>query len=157
MRILSMRSSTLKFSLVLLISVLAISSLMIFVPASNEELVATKISYSDINSSDDMLAFISRFGWKVEQTPVEEVEIVIPNEFDGAFSDYNEIQRAQGLDLEKYRGEKAVKFTYKVTNYEDFDGTVHINLIVLNNKIIGGDVCSADPNGFIYGFSGKSA
>ena len=157
MRIFSMRSSTLKFSLLLILSVVALSSLIILVPSANDAAAATNVSYSGVYSNEDRISFISKFGWTVERDPVEEVEITIPAAFDASFSEYNEIQRAQGLDLEKYRGDTATKFTYGVTNYSGYDGAVYIHLIVFDNKIIGGDVSSADANGFIYGFSGSAA
>ena len=39
-----------------------------------------------------------------------------------------------------------------VTNYPGYSGTVHANVIVYRNRVIGGDVCSADVGGFIHGF-----
>ncbi len=155
MRIWSVRSTTLKFTLVLVLSVIAVSALVIFVPSAGDAAVASGISYSNIDSNADRIAFISQFGWTVEQDPVEEVEVTIPKEFDNVYSEYNDIQLSQGLSLSKYRGKDVVRYTYTVTNYEDFDGTVYINLLVYKNKIIGGDICSADGNGFVCGFSGE--
>lgn len=66
---------------------------------------------------------------------------------------YNEIQRAQGLDLAKYKNKKVSRFTYKVTNYEGYEGEVYANLLVWRDKVVGGDVCSKDVNGFVHGFA----
>ncbi len=49
-----------------------------------------------------------------------------------------------------------MRYTYEITNYEGYEGTVYVNLLVYRNKIVGGDVCSADASGFIHGFE-KSA
>ncbi|MBQ8448815.1 MAG: DUF4830 domain-containing protein, partial [Clostridia bacterium] len=84
--------------------------------------------------------------------PIEEVEVSIPAEFDTVYIGYNDIQKAQGLNLAKYKGKEVVRYTYEVTNYEGYDGTVYINLLVYRNKVVGGDVCSADASGFIHGF-----
>ena len=43
-------------------------------------------------------------------------------------------------------------YTYSVKNYPGYEGEVHVNLLVYKNTVIGGDVCSADVNGFVHGF-----
>jgi hypothetical protein len=68
------------------------------------------------------------------------------------FTGYNEIQKRQGLDLSKYKKKNVMRYTYEVKNYKDYDGTVYANIIVYRNKVIGGDICSADVTGFIHGF-----
>ena len=45
-----------------------------------------------------------------------------------------------------------MRYTYELTNYDGYDGKVYVNMIVYRNRVIGGDVCSADVNGFIHGF-----
>ena len=45
-----------------------------------------------------------------------------------------------------------MRYTYEITNYPDYKGTVYANLIVYRDRIIGGDICTADVNGFIHGF-----
>ena len=67
--------------------------------------------------------------------------------------DKAEIKRISGFDfyINEYKGKKVMRYTYKVTNYEGYGDTVFANLLVHKNKIIGGDICSADPNGFAHG------
>lgn len=155
MRIISMRSQNLKFALVLLLSVAVLTTLVIVVPSAESSAADAKISYSDIYTNADRVSFISKFGWEVEEAPCGETSVVLPAEFDENMRRYNEIQLSQGLDLTKYRGKEVVKYTYSIKNYTDFDGEVLINLLVYKDKIVGGDICSADGNGFIYGFSGE--
>ena len=85
--------------------------------------------------------------------PVSVSDIVIPTNFDATYDTYNNIQLAQGLDLSKYKGKKAVKYTYKVTNYPDNAETVNANLIVVDETIIAGDVSSTSLGGFMHGFA----
>ena len=66
---------------------------------------------------------------------------------------YNNIQLHQGLDLTKYSGKEVSRYTYKVTNYPDYSGDVKANIIVYRNRVIGGDICSADVDGFIKDFT----
>ena len=42
-----------------------------------------------------------------------------------------------GFDLSKYKGDRAKKYTYRVTNYPDSKVDVNANLIVYKNKVIG--------------------
>ncbi|MCI8442308.1 MAG: DUF4830 domain-containing protein [Provencibacterium sp.] len=98
------------------------------------------------------LEFISQFGWEVEEEPVEIEEVLIPAEFDAVYESYNTLQRAQGLDLTRYRGKMVKRFTYQVLNYPDSGDEVRLNLLVAENKVIGGDVCSMALDGFMHGF-----
>ena len=100
----------------------------------------------------ERLAFIDQFGWKVKEDPVEIAEVIVPETFDEVYEKYNTLQIEQGLDLTPYQGKRVKRWTYEVTNYPDYDGTVYISLLVYKDKVIGGDVCSADVNGFVHGF-----
>ena len=100
------------------------------------------------------LSFLSQFGWEVEEDPVEVSEVLIPGKFDRAFEEYNEMQKKQGLDLSKYAGRRAKRWTYEVKNYPGFEnsGLVQANLFVYEGRVIGGDICSLESDGFIRDF-----
>lgn len=157
----SLKASSLKFVSVLLISVISLAALILFVPqyqpttANTLYLNNETINYSKIKTNEDRIDFLSQFGWTVNSAAVEEQEVTIPGEFDNVFVGYNEIQRMQGLDLSKYKRKTMMRYTYEVTNYKDYDGTVYANLLVYRNKVVGGDICSADVDGFIKGFNGQ--
>lgn len=146
------RINTLKLIAITMLSIMTVAALVIFVPSYESAIASSSINYEKVYSNSDRVEFISQFGWSVEQTPIEEVEVSIPSEFDTVYIGYNDIQKAQGLNLAKYKGKEVVRYTYKITNYEDYDGTVYVNLLVYRNKIVGGDICSADSTGFIHGF-----
>ena len=110
---------------------------------------AGKISFENVRSNEDRVAFLRQFGWEVGSEGVGEVRLKLPAEFDGIMNEYNEIQKSQGLDLSKYKGNEVTMYTYVVTNYPGYDGEVRANVIVANNRVVAGDVCSADPDGFI--------
>ena len=156
MFIYSVRASTLKFLAVICVSLVAIITLIAFVPAYGEGSISAskdeEITYTGVKTNEDRIAFLSQFGWEVKEEPVEECEVTIPSEFDKIFTGYNEIQKRQGLDLSDYKKKKVVRYTYEVTNYKGAEGTVYANVIVYRNRVIGGDVCSADVTGFIHGF-----
>ena len=147
------RINTLKLIGITALSVLVVAALVIFVPTYESTSASNGISYEKVYSNSDRVEFLSGFGWEVAQTPIEEVEVSIPTEFDTVYIGSNEIQKAQGLNLAKYKGKEVVRYTYEIKNYEGYEGTVYVNLLVYRNKIVGGDVCSADASGFIHGFT----
>ncbi|MBQ7290550.1 MAG: DUF4830 domain-containing protein [Clostridia bacterium] len=153
MFITTLRINTLKLIGITALSVLVVAALVIFVPTYESTSASNGISYEKVYSNSDRVEFLSGFGWEVAQTPIEEVEVSIPAEFDTVYIGYNEIQKAQGLNLAKYKGKEVVRYTYEIKNYEGYEGTVYVNLLVYRNKIVGGDVCSADASGFIHGFT----
>ena len=148
----TLRANTLKLIGITLLSFMAVAALVIFVPSYESAMASSGVRYDKVYSNSDRVEFISKFGWTVAQTPIEEVLVSIPAEFDTVYIGYNDIQKAQGLNLAKYKGKEVVRYTYEVTNYEDYEGTVYVNLLVYRNKVVGGDVCSADAAGFIHGF-----
>ncbi len=158
MFIYSLRASTLKFFAVICVSLVALITMIAFIPAygSDEGYVAASgevdIQYDGVKTGEDRIEFLKQFGWEVKADPKESVEVTIPAEFDKVFTGYNEIQRRQGLDLSKYKKKKVMRYTYEITNYEGAEGTVYANLLIYRNRVIGGDVCSADTSGFIHGF-----
>lgn len=107
------------------------------------------------STHEDRMSFVSQFGWKVEEDPIEIKEIIIPTEFDDTYNAYNQIQKEQGFDLTEYAGERAKRWTYIVKNYEGYENKecIHINILVHDEIVIGGDVCSVELEGFMHGFS----
>ena len=163
MFIYSLRASTLKFFGVVCVALVALITLIAFVPTYSVEDsgqvsadVKATYHYDKIKDNEARLEFINQFGWTVNPTPTEEVEVSVPEEFDKVFAGYNEIQRRQGLDLAKYKNKRVMRYTYEVTNYPGYTGKVYLNMLVYRNRVIGGDVCSADVNGFIHGFESEA-
>ena len=62
----------------------------------------------NIKTNEDRIMFLGQFGVTVDPTALEEEEIKIPDTFDKVYMGYNEIQRAQGLDLSKYKNKKVL-------------------------------------------------
>ena len=157
MFICSVRAGTLRFFCIACAALLVLTALVVFVPSSEALAVGgtaeERISFEDVDSNEDRIAFLRAFGWEVEPEPRESTTVTIPREFDKVFAAYNELQRKQGLDLSGYGGKTVERYTYTVTNYDGFEGTVLVNLLIYRGRVIGGDVCSADLNGFVHGLS----
>lgn len=107
-------------------------------------------------SNPERIAFLEQNGWEVEETPVIPGNVRIPSVFDDVYEGYNKIQMEQGFDLKKYAGKEVERYQYVVTNYPNYSGKVRANLLVFDGKIIGGDICSIELDGFMHGILQKS-
>jgi hypothetical protein len=152
----SLKASTLKFFAVVCVALTALVMMITFIPSYDGgefKYITTgneaEINYSKIKTNEDRIKFLEQFGWKVNENPVEEVEVTVPESFDKIFIGYNEIQKRQGLDLTKYARKRVTHYAYKVTNY-DSEGAVYVNLLVHKNRIIAADISSLDGGGFVY-------
>ena len=149
----SVKGNTLKFVGIICLAAILMVSLIVLVPKNSAEAeaqtAAAEIRFDKIKSNTDRVKFLEQFGWEVEKSPSNETVVKIPENFDSVTSAYNDIQKKQGLDLEKYSGKEAVRYTYKVKNFPGYDGAVTANIIVYKKTVIAGDICSSDVDGFI--------
>ena len=51
-------------------------------------------------TNEERIAYLRSLGWEVEPTPILEQEITMPKDFPDVLTQYNELQRQQGFDLE---------------------------------------------------------
>ncbi len=154
----SIKAQTLQFFSVVAISVISLLILIAFIPTYEPTVINTiytetaNINFNKIKTNDDRIDFLEQFGWTVSENAINEEKVTIPQEFDKIMLSYNEFQRQMGLDLAKYKGKDVMRYTYEVTNYPEYEGRVYANILIYRNKVIGGDICSADSKGFLQGF-----
>lgn len=65
-------------------------------------------------------------------------EVAVPKEFDERFTEYNEMLKAQGFDLEPLKGENVRKCVYTVLNAPDETVSTSAVLLVYEDKIAAG-------------------
>lgn len=111
------------------------------------------------SNADERIAYLAQFGWSVIDEPAEVKEIIIPAEFDEVYQNYNKLQLEQGFDLSKYMSKRVKQWSYTVTNYPGYEGKscIRANMLVLDGKVIGGDICSVELDGFMHGFVAPNA
>lgn len=102
---------------------------------------------------EERVNFLASIGLEADPNSERVREVVIPEEFDEVFENYNSLQKKAGFDLEDYKGKAVKKYTYKILNYPTAkkDDIIVSTLLVLDGKIIGGDVYSPRLDGFITG------
>lgn len=118
----------------------------------SDKAMAEQAMSKKAGSDEDRVAFLKSFGWKLEEEPIEMCEVAIPKEFDEVYNAYNKIQKDQGFDLKKFKGKTAMMYTYRILNHPSAEEEVRANVLVYKEKVIGGDVCSLNIDGFMHGF-----
>ena len=90
--------------------------------------------------------FLRQFDLQPNAHSKEKLAINIPWEFNAVYENYNGLQQKQGFDLSKHKGKYAVKYTYNIDNYAT-GAQVKANVIVCDNRVIAGDLCTVTLNG----------
>ena len=153
MFICTVKASTIRFVGLIVLAAALLGGVLLY--TGNATVEAAGYQYGKIKTDADRVAFLEQFGWKTTGVPVEQETFTIPDTFDRVMLGYNEIQRAQGLDLSRYENKKVTRYTFEITNYPDYEGKVYANLIMFRDKVIAADICSADPSGFVQGLERK--
>lgn len=158
MIIFTTKLSKTKVILAIVAMALAICALILLIPdragvgaGENKTQSIGKTAAQTVRNEEERQAYINGYGWKTADKSIEISEILIPEEFDAVYKNYNEIQKEQGFNLQKYCGQRAMLYTYEVLNYPTGEQGVRLNLLVHNNRVIGGDVCSVRLDGFMHG------
>ena len=144
MFVISVKSSKIKVILFAIFMLLVlVASVLFFAERKNSS--ATTEGAISIRASDEKqrTQFLSQFGWDFDTEPVQVEEIIIPEEFDETYENYNELQKKQGFNLEDYKGANAKKWTYNINNFPDYENKkdyVQANIIVYNGNVIAADI-----------------
>lgn len=154
MFVISVKSKKLKsYSLIALVAVFVTLGALYYVslenniPVSNIGGIVMKAE-----TAEERISFFSQFGYKINAEPCEVKEVVIPTEFDDVYTKYNELQKEQKLDLEKYKGARVKLWSYEVENYPGYEnskGVIRGNIFVFNGVIIACDISSTELDGFM--------
>lgn len=151
MFIYSVRASSIKLFAVIVLSLALLVGLVAAGGFTGAALSAASgsVDFSGIKTNEDRIRFIARFVPEIAGEPKEEVEFSVPADFDRLMLSYNEIQKAQGLDITRYKNKRVTRYTYELASYGDYAAPVYVNLVVYRGTVIACDISSADPNGFV--------
>lgn len=158
MFIYSVRASTLRFFGILAVTACLLVGIMALSGTDSVSAMSGgAYSFSDVNSREDRIEFLSQFGILVAGDSEESEDFVMPETLDRVLLSYNEIQKAQGLDLSAFCKKKVTRYTYKVENHKDPDLHVYANIIVYRHRVIGGDISASGEGGFVLPFTAFEA
>ena len=135
--------------------VMPIAILVVAIAWPSDRTAATGTQpYTPVAAASDeaRIGFLKTLGYEASPSTAEVKEVLIPDEFDEVFQNYNTIQAEAGMDLEPYHGKRVKCWSYRVDNYPGEDNVL-AHLYVYNDKIIGGDICSTKLDGFMHGLT----
>ncbi len=150
----TVKASSIKFFTAILFSAAVLVGIVALLPVidpSGETAVAA-LDYKGVDTVEEQLEFLRELGHTPDPNPVYAGEVVIPEVFDSVYETYNQLQKSQGLNLEKYKGKTVQRYTYALSDTSDgADGEVgetrYATLLIYKDRIIGGDVTTTGPNG----------
>lgn len=97
------------------------------------------------------VSYLQELGWQVESTPVETLDLQLPQELAETWGEYAAMQTAQGMPFADYAGQPVRRYTYRVTNYPGMEKGVQANLYLCGDVLIGGDIVATGKGGFQHG------
>lgn len=113
------------------------------------EIYAASNHTENAKTNADRLIFIKNSGYTVLSNEPNTKTVNIPEIFYDVYKNYNALQQSAGYDLSLYKGCEATVYTYEINAPSGYTGECVINIIVYNNRIIGGDVSSPTLGGFM--------
>lgn len=153
MFVVSVKTTKKKLWIIAGVAVLAVVLLLLLGLHKKEQPAATASGATLLAAdSAERLAFFQQYGWQVSDEPTEICEVIIPEEFNDVYENYNAIQKQQEMDLTPYKGKRVKRWTYQVTNYPNKTDGVYADILIYNGKVVGGDIHSSELNGFMHGF-----
>ena len=122
----------------------------------NAKAVHRLLKKARIKDAEDAAELLTSLGWNIDPAPVETMEVVIPAEFSDVYEKYNELQISQGFDLSKHAGKTATRWTMSINGHPSGEEEVYATLLVINTRLVGGDICAARLDGFMHGLDPKT-
>lgn len=107
------------------------------------------------DTTQEIMELADFFGLKINSEPIYVKNVVIPAEFNDIYSHYNDLQKLVGLDLEKYKGRQCRLYSYRIIEPKEENSSI-LNLLILDGRVIGGDISEEIFDGEIYALSGKN-
>ena len=161
MFVFSLKASKLKIFFTITLCALAAAAAFMFIPDYEKTVRVNgmrydkKISFDGIKSEEDVRKFAQNLGYLVEE-PKETEEVKIPMKFDTVMQKYNDLQKSEGFNLEKYKNKTVTRYTYSVKGLPDNmtlpADEVLLTVIVCKDKIIGGDLYFTGENSRVQAF-----
>ena len=112
----------------------------------NEDTIPSPQNVSD---NEDRVSYLAGWGWDVDPSAVETLDLVLPEALSDSYGSYNELQAENGMDLTAYCGKRVKRYTYTVLNYPDQAEGIQANLYLFDDTVVAGDILSTGAEGFI--------
>ena len=108
-------------------------------------------SVINVSTPEGRQKYLENLGWEIDPASEKRTDIVLPKSFGSVMSEYNDLQKHQGFNMEAFAGLSCTQYTYLVKNYpQSGTGSVLATLYVRGRQVIGGDIHSASVSGFMH-------
>lgn len=105
-------------------------------------------SPQNVADNDDRVAYLAGWGWEVNPSAVETLDLVLPSS-GASYESYSALQAENGMDLSAHSGQRVKRYTYTVLNYPGQEETVQANLYLYGDTVVAGDIIAPGTDGFI--------
>lgn len=112
----------------------------------NEDTIPSPQNVSD---NEDRVSYLAGWGWEVDPSAVETLDLLLPEALSDSYGSYNELQAENGMDLTAYCSKRVKRYTYTVLNYPDQAEGIQANLYLCDDTVVAGDILSTGAEGFI--------
>lgn len=136
---------------VIILCLLTITAVLLAIAVIHLEKIGNSVSVAESKITDELTIeeYITSFGPKIDVKQCKVDTITVPYEFSEVYSSYNELQKSQGFDLERYKGIELTRYTYPVLNYPDNGKSVFVEVLTLDGRVVAADIYSTDSDGFM--------
>lgn len=139
MFICSVKATTLRFFGILLLSVSVLVGMTVFYTAEEPVLSGTEVRYDGMYTETDRRDFLASVGYRATGDAKSTVEYTMPPTLDAVLLGYNELQKEQGFDLEKYTGRTLTRYTYELEGEEGKEKQ-YATLLVYRDRVVGAEL-----------------
>lgn len=101
-----------------------------------------------LSSEAQQVEYLAELGWMVISTPMETLDMRLPEELTGEWAQYAALQEPLALPFADYAGQAVRRYTYAVINYPQIPSGVQANLYLCGDQLIGGDIIFTGQGGF---------
>ncbi len=109
-----------------------------------------------LNNPTLRIKYLEEQGYRIDTNFSEEIKVMtLPTEFSDVYKNYNQLQKQNGFDLEKYKGFEVTRYTLKVFD-ENNRNDLYCHIYLHNGYLIGGDVATTAIDGYMKGLKNAS-
>lgn len=141
-----------RIAIVIVLLLLVLVAVLCLRHADDPQPTDDAVTAENAATNDARVAFLATFGWEVSEQPVQTQQVRVPLDPSEVFLRYNELQRSQGYDLSTLAGKTLNRYVYEVFNHPGQDETYYATVLVYQDTVVGGDICSSAKNGVMHGF-----
>jgi hypothetical protein len=94
------------------------------------------------------LDYLQSLGWEVTGEPVCD-QVLMPDSFGEEYNSFLALQKQGGFDLTSCAGQTVTRYSFTLSNYPTGENGILADVMVLDGRIVGGEIRSPDLDGFM--------